>query len=237
MHACYTKVCYGVLNWECYGISLKVHFATIHPPTAVTARTKYIHAHQTWCRKLKIQVCSIQSVSGNRVQLRIGCCIGLWAVYEPTTLKPGSSKGINTNCPIIPYMLATCEIMVAFGRKNRIKLQQFFWTSKLQTCSSFSSTKVEQRPEPWARDTPSAPSWFRESGHRGRTDAVTTICDVSTISFCPLHPPGSTHTLSMHKAGGPGSIWSTPHVKTHMPHVIQHLEQSLFLRSTQVYLW
>jgi hypothetical protein len=40
----YTKVCYRVLNWECYGVPLKVHFATVHPPTTVTAGTKYIHA-------------------------------------------------------------------------------------------------------------------------------------------------------------------------------------------------
>jgi hypothetical protein len=32
-----------IINWECYGVPLKVHFATVQPPTAVTARTKYIH--------------------------------------------------------------------------------------------------------------------------------------------------------------------------------------------------
>jgi hypothetical protein len=30
-----------VLDWESYGVPLKVHFATVRPPTTVTARTKY----------------------------------------------------------------------------------------------------------------------------------------------------------------------------------------------------
>ncbi len=60
------------------------------------------------------------TVSGNTVKLRIGCCIGLWAGYEPTTLKSWSSKGINPNRPIIPCMRATRKTMAAFGRKNSV---------------------------------------------------------------------------------------------------------------------
>ncbi len=87
--------------------------------------------HQTWCRELKIQLC-IQLVSGNRVKLQIGCCIGLWAGYEPTTLKPGSSKGINPNLPIIPCMHPMRGTMAAFDRKNKIFLFSGF-TSQCST--------------------------------------------------------------------------------------------------------
>ncbi len=57
-------------------------------------------------------------VSGNRVELRIGCWIGLWASYETTTSKPGSSKGIKPKHPIILCMSATRKTMAAFGRKK-----------------------------------------------------------------------------------------------------------------------
>jgi hypothetical protein len=32
-----------LLNWDYYGVPLPVHFTTVHPPTAVTARTKCPH--------------------------------------------------------------------------------------------------------------------------------------------------------------------------------------------------
>ncbi len=63
--------------------------------------------HQTGCRELKIQL-SIQLVHGKRVKLRIGWCIGLWARYEPTTLKLGSSMGINPNCHISRDCIDNC---------------------------------------------------------------------------------------------------------------------------------
>ncbi len=44
------------------------------------------------------------------------------------------------------------------SKKNVLNYNKLFWTSKLQTCLSFLSTKVEQIPEPWAGYTLSAPS-------------------------------------------------------------------------------
>ncbi len=71
------------------------------------------------------------------------------------------------------------------GCKIVLNYNKLFWTSKLQTCSSFLSTKVEQRPEPCAGDTPSTLSWIWESGCRGWTGAVILVCNISA-SHTPL---------------------------------------------------
>ncbi len=56
------RVCYGVWNWECYGVLLKVHFATVHPPSAVTARTKYCSGAANWNHHQKTMISDFETM-------------------------------------------------------------------------------------------------------------------------------------------------------------------------------
>jgi len=87
--------------------------------------------------------------------------------------------------------------IILFGDVQNITKKNFvlnynrlFWTSKLKTWSSFLSTEVEQRPEPWQRTFHTAPSWVRESGHRGCTDVIRTIYNIYAITYLVWCKPG-----------------------------------------------
>ncbi len=141
---------------------------------------------------------------GRRSGMSIWLLISQWSRHQDCSRV--SFMNLFTN----KFLLVTPTVLLMFTRPSKfqgklllltmgpqavqgkmlLNNNKLFWTSKLQTCLSFLSTKVEQRSEPWAGDTPSAPSWIRKSGCWGRTDAITTVCGISAISYSPLHPPG-----------------------------------------------
>ncbi len=80
-----------------------------------------VPTHQTWCGEHKIQL-SIRSVCGNRVELRIGSCIGLSTGYEPTTSKPA----VRALTLIIPLSHA-CVLRAKLWQPSAAKNTRCAW--------------------------------------------------------------------------------------------------------------
>ncbi len=93
----------------------KVHFATVHPPTTLTARRKYPRIkHDAESLKYIYQDNRCMATGSN---CRWGAALGC----ELTTLKPGSSMCINPNRHIILVcMHAKHKTMAAVGKKITI---------------------------------------------------------------------------------------------------------------------